>query len=142
MSFNALARTVEDLPSSVKDSVLSYSRSVEVSIPEIFKDAQLKYRKELADQVVYVAGLKKLYSFVDSTYWMLDNSSSILEKQQVADIRIGGESFSRDSDNHDKLYSLRKNLIDLLVEKKIYDLVVETSYARILRRLHDERNGD
>ena len=124
------------------DSVVSYARALEVALPDIFRDAQRKYRKDIADQIVFLAGVKKLFSIIDSTYWMLDNSSAILERQEISVIKVGSSDLSRSGKDYQLLKNLRQSLVEILSEQRIYHLVSERSYSNIIEQLMDERRSD
>ena len=142
MSLNSLTRAIAGMPSGMADSIVSYARSVEVALPDIFRDAQRKYRKDIADQIVFLAGVKKLFSIIDSTYWMLDNSSAILERQEISVIKVGSSDLSRSGEDYHLLKNLRQSLVEILSEQRIYHLVSERSYSNIIKQLMDERRSD
>ncbi len=142
MSLNSLTRAIDGMPSGMADTVVSYARSVESALPDIFRDARRKYRKDIADQIVFLAGVKKLFSIIDSTYWMLDNSSVILERQQISAIKVGSSDLSRNGEDYYLLRELRQSLVNVLSEQRIYHLVSERSYSNIIEQLMDERRSD
>ena len=142
MSMNSLTRAIAGMPSGMADTVVSYARSVEIALPEIFRDAKRKYRKDVADQIVFLAGVKKLFSILDSTYWMLDNSSAILERQEINAIKVGSSDLSRNGEDYYLIKNLRKSLVEILSEQRIYHLISERSYSNIIEQLIDERRSD
>ena len=135
MSIRSLKEAIEGIPYSLSDQVLSYSRSVSVALPEIFDEAGVAYNRDIADQVVFLAGVRKLFSIIDSAYWVIDNASAILEKNDMHRIRVGGTNLSRGADYHYSVEQLRKNLIALLEDNNIYRYIADQSYVEIVRDL-------
>jgi uncharacterized protein (DUF1499 family) len=142
MSISALTRAIGGLPRNMVDSVVSYARSVEAALPEIFREAGIKYRKNIAEEVIFVAGIKKLFATVDSTYWMLENSKVLLERQQVTEVRIGSSDLYGNGRELDTLRQLRTDFLELLEQNNLTDIVDESSYSSIIRKLVDERTSN
>lgn len=142
MSFKSLSTAIADMPSGMRESVLNYARAVQYAAPDIFRDAGRSYTKDVADQLVFLAGVKKLFSILDSTYWMLDNSSAILSRHNVDHIKVGSSSLAQGSDEHQKLNEMREIMIDILKQHKIYELVRERSYSNIIKELLNEHRSD
>ena len=95
MSLLALRNTVVDLPRSIADQVLGYAESVERELPNIFENAGKQFDHTLADELVFVAGVRKLHAIVASSYWTLDNSATLLAGISVDNIRVGELDYSR-----------------------------------------------
>lgn len=95
MSIRALSDAITDLPYGLSEQVLSYARSLDVAAPEIFREAGIAFSREVADTLVFVGGQRKLFSIVDSNYWVIDNAGAILELQQGQfSVRVGGADLS------------------------------------------------
>ena len=137
MSSKQLNRILEILPNVLAEQVNSYARAVEDALPDIFKDVQVKFEPKISEQVVFLAGLRKLYSVITSNYWVLDNSAKILEGQGILDIRIGSSSFSRGSEYHYNLQEMMKELSEIFSKYQVMDLIYEKSYKEIIRELAD-----
>jgi len=110
VSYKELEETVKGLPWALEEQVLGYARSVDDALPEIFREAGRAFDRALADQVVFLAGLRKLHSIVAGNYWTLDNSGKLLETLDVSKIRAGSLDLSRGGDLHVRLESLVKSL--------------------------------
>lgn len=140
MSIRALADALAELPYGLTAQVLSYARSLEVAADDIFTDAGVPFTRELADKLVFISGLRKLLSIVDSNYWVIDNAGAILERQQgQLSIRVGGADLSRGSDYHQALAAIRRDLMDLLAHHNMLDLVQAVPYVDVVRELANGR---
>lgn len=100
MSIAALIATVEELPAPIRDQVVGYARTVYDAARDICKDAGVRYSGDLADQLAFLAGIKKLYGLIASSYWTLDNSAYLLSSENLGGIRIGSRDLSPGSAYH------------------------------------------
>ncbi|MDT8428289.1 MAG: hypothetical protein RQ757_05945 [Pseudomonadales bacterium] len=140
MSIRALSDAITDLPYGLSEQVLSYARSLDVAAPEIFKDAGVQFSRELADALVFVAGLRKLLSIVDSNYWVLDNTGVILERQQDQFfVTVGGTDLSRGGAYHQTLATVRRDLVELLSEHQLLQFAQNLPYVDVVRELANGR---
>lgn len=140
MSIRALSEAITDLPYALSEQVLSYARSLDVAAPEIFKDAGVQFSREVADTLVFVAGLRKLLSIIDSNYWVIDNVGAILERQQDQfSVRVGGTDLSRGGDYHHALVTVRKELVELLSEHQLLHFAQNVPYVEVVRELANGR---
>lgn len=140
MSIRTLSEVISDLPYSLQEQVLSYARSVEVAAPDIVRESGVRATHVHTDALIFIAGLRKLYSIVDSNYWVLDNTGALLERQHAQfSVRVGGADLSRDSQYHRSLVVLRRELIDILSEQNLLPYMLNVPYVEVLRELADER---
>jgi hypothetical protein len=123
MTMSALQGMVEGLPRSLSDQVLGYAESVERVLPEIFRDAGRHFNRNIADQTVFLAGVRKFYSVVASSYWTLDNSATLLKKLNAERIRIGRTDYSHGSAFHQNLSELLEAMEKVLREHGIFQYV-------------------
>jgi hypothetical protein len=114
MSYRELEETVMDLPWLLKEQVLGYARSVDEALPAIFHESNRSFDRALADQIVFLAGIRKLHSIVSGNYWALDNSGKLLESLEVTKISAGSHDLSRGGELHQLLGSLIKSLENAL----------------------------
>jgi hypothetical protein len=63
---------------------------VQSALPEIFCDAGVAETLELRDQLVLIAGVKKLDAICSSAFWILDNSLTGLQQADIQQVRLGG----------------------------------------------------
>lgn len=131
-----LQSTVEGLPWALREQIIGYAKSVDEVLPEIFREAGREFDRTIGDQVVFFAGVKKLYSIVGSSYWAIDNSGKLLESLEIAAIRAGGLDLTRGGDLHGRLQALLKSLEKALDENDVrqylnldYKTLVELLYS-------------
>lgn len=134
MSMSALQGMIVGLPRSLSDQVLGYAESVERVLPEIFRDAGKAFDNNIADQMVFLAGVKKLYSVVALSYWTLDNSATLLQKLNADKIRIGRTDYSHGSAFHQNLSELLETMEKVLRKHDIFQYV-NLSFAEMLQTL-------
>ncbi len=140
MSIRALSDAISELPYGLSEQVLSYARSLDVAAPEIFEDAGVPFSREIADTLVFIAGLRKLLSIVDSNYRVIDNVGAILENQQGGfSVRVGKADLSRGGDYHQALVTVRNELVELLSEYQILQFAQSLPYVDIVRELANGR---
>ena len=140
MSIHALSEAIDDLPYALSEQVLSYARALEVAAPEIFRDADVKPNRELTNTLVFIAGLRKLFSIVDSNYWVVDNAGAILANQQDQySVRVGSTDLSCGGTYHQSLNTIRRELTDILTKHQLIQYVRNVPYVDILRKLANGR---
>ena len=138
MTIQALSEAIDNLPYALSEQVLSYARALEVAAPEIFRDAGIKQNRELTNVLVFIAGLRKLFSIVDSNYWVVDNVGAILASQQEQySVRVGSTDLSRGGTYHQSLSTIRREFTELLTKHNLIQYVGNVPYVDILRELAD-----
>jgi hypothetical protein len=119
--------------------VVGYAKSVREALPEIFREADLRPDPVLEDEVVFIAGIRKLYAIVSSTFWTLHKALSNLRERDIPRVRIGGHAYSFDSPEYRELQSLHDTLRALLEEEDLLRFMRGINYPAMLRILADER---
>jgi hypothetical protein len=138
VSLRYVNKFAPELPYTLREQVLDYARSVDQASPDIFKDAEIALTEELRDQLVLVAGVRKLYAICSSSYWLLYNSATVLGNGD-ARIRVGGTTFSRGEGQFFNLSKLLYDLETVLGEQGLSREVIQQPYPEILRLLANER---
>lgn len=136
MTLQKVNELVSELPYRFREDILSYARSVQYALPDIFLKAHVNWNENLAEQVIYIAGLKKFHSICSSVFWTLENSLHMLEHSDVSTVRIGSTHYHKQSEEYVELSTLINNLEDLLYEHRIFEFIQLRSYTEILERLH------
>ena len=136
MMHQKVKELVSELPYRFREDILGYARSVQHALPEIFSNAHVKWNEDLAEQVIYIAGLKKFHSICSSIFWTLENSLHMLEQSEVSAVRIGSTYYNKQSEEYSELSTLINNLENLLFEHQIFEFIQIRSYTEILERLH------
>lgn len=142
MSFREVEEFADLLPYTLKEQVLGYARSVRDAMPEIVLEAGVEYSNEVADKIIYIAGLRKLYSICNSSYWALENTCYLLQESNVHNVRVGGTDMSKGSQFYNDLNSITKDIDSYLIDKGIKDEVVSLSYPNLIRMYTHGRNSD
>ena len=130
MSIAHLRDMTEKLPPSLREQVLGYAESVRIAAPAIAKDQGIDLTQAFEDRITFLAGIRKLYSIVSSSYWSLDNSATLLARTDTPSITIAGRSFSRGSDLHQQLHALLTDLESALKESQVLS-VVQLSFSEM-----------
>jgi hypothetical protein len=123
MSIALIRDMTENLPPLLREQVLGYAESVRIAAPVIAKDQGIELTQAFEDHITFLAGVKKLFSIVSSSYWSLDNSATLLARSDTFAITIAGRSFSRGSELHQQLHALIMDLEDALKESNVLSLV-------------------
>ena len=123
MSIALLRDLTEKLPPSLRDQVIGYAESVKLAAPSIARDSGAEPTQRFEDHIVFIAGIRKLYSIVSSSYWSLDNSATLLARSDTSTITIAGQSFSRGSDLHQELHSLLTDLEKSLADSRVLGMI-------------------
>lgn len=139
MSIRAIEKLVGGFPAALRDPVLGYAASVQRALPEIFREAQIEPDPELEDQVVFIAGIRKLYVMVSSTFWTLTKALRQLKTRNTFSVRIGARKYSLDSPEYLRIEALYHSLRTRLEEEDLLRFIRGMSYATILHTLDNER---
>lgn len=131
----ALTQITDDLPAAIASDILGYARSVQAALPDIFRDARMRADTSIGDQLVFLAGMKKLESLVSSQFWTLENSLHAMAESGVEGVRVGPRTLSRGSDYHERLREMLLDLEQILAEAGLTELLAERSYSQIARQL-------
>ncbi len=125
---------IEGLPKGLSDQVIGYAESVERALPEIFRDAGRQYNSTIADQLVFLAGVRKLHSIVVSSYWILDNSAALLKELSTDQIRVGHTDYSRGGVFYQDLAGLLDLLEKVLIKHNISQYL-NVPFSEVLKML-------
>jgi hypothetical protein len=139
MSLELVTEFARELPPRLREDVIGYARSVQTVLPEIFHDAGIAENRDLGDQIVFIAGVKKLHAICSSAFWILDNSLRGLERADVQVVRLGRVHIERGSREWHQLQDAVRAVEGILQEQRIFHFVYTSSYADILTELANER---
>lgn len=139
MSIERIESLVAEFPQDFRDSVIGYARSVRAALPDIFREADLSPDPVLEDEVVFIAGVRKLYAIVSSTFWTLHKALSNLNTRDIPRVRIGGRGYGFDSPEYEQLRALHDSFRTLLDEEDLLRFMSGMNYATVLRIVANER---
>lgn len=138
MSLRYVNAFAPELPYTLREQVVNYARSVEAASHEISKEAEIQLTDELLDQLVLIAAVRKLHAICSSSYWLLYNSTKLLGNE-VAGVRVGGTTFSRETTHFGQLSTLLSDLEIVLTDQGLSVDVIRRPYPEILTFLANER---
>lgn len=134
MSIALLSSTLKELPYSLREQVLGYAESVAAAAPSIAAEVGIDPSQQRVDELVFLAGIRKLYGLVASSYWALDNSTSLLTTSGVHSVRVGTQDYSRGSSLHTSLKDLFEAL-DHVLEREGLREYLDLPYSELLQQL-------
>jgi hypothetical protein len=138
MGWSALNETISALPWALRDQVETYTRSVDDAVPEIFAEAEIELTPARRDQIIFIAGVRKLWHLVDAQYELLTSSLSLVRGYGVGELQTGGRTYSQESASLDALRGLRNGLYAELIRLEVFNLVNTASLGDVAVRLADD----
>ena len=135
----ALKKVTDKLPRELRNNVNGYVQSIINDQEEIFKENGIEFSKELSEKFVFIIGIRRIIQFVDSQYWTMNNSFSILQTFDVKSVKIGSQSLNTQSQYYKELVDLRKTLYEFLGKNNLADLIANKSIGEILNLLKKEQ---
>lgn len=136
MSKIALKRITDELPRDLRTDVIGYVQSIIDSQEEIFKNNNIKFSYDLAEKFIFLVGIRRIIQTVDSQFWLLNSSFSILKQLNVNSVKIGTQSINSKSQYYKDLIKLRLSLMKFLHQHKISNIVLASTLGEILQELH------
>ena len=141
MSMERLRSLSRPLSALVRDQVLGYAESVNAALPEIFEEVRLSFDEQVADEVVLIAGIRKLDAICSSAALLLDRAMAGLAADQIMTIRIGASEYAEDSRDYTELTEL-SNLMRATLRDLEMEPFITMRYDRMVRELyHGRRQG-
>jgi len=120
--------------------VIGYAESVSRSISDIFRDCDVQFDPTIADEVVFLSGIRKLYSIISSSYWTLDNSGALLERLGTGLILAGAADLSRGGDLYKDVGKLLRALDEALLATDSYKYMKLSPRELVVELATDERS--
>ena len=139
MSVASVQAWAARLPYNLQEQVVGYARSVESALPEIQAEAGVELRANERDTLVLLAGLRKLYSLVYSSYWAIENTGSILSHLGSTQIRSGGTFYSPGSELYIGLRIALEEMQGIIRESEVDERTLMGPYDRLARIIVDGR---
>jgi len=96
---------LEPLPYTLRQRVEGYAEFIEETAEQVAADTGLPAEPSFRDEFVYFAGLRRLWTLVDSQYWLIDRSLALGAGFGVTSVAAGRHRFDRDAG---PLYELRR----------------------------------
>jgi hypothetical protein len=136
--YKSVEKILQELPERMADDVSGYVRSVSAALPRILERARIARTPSLAEEVAFIAAVKKIFSIVSSTSSILESSLGSLGTR-ASEVRIGSQVYSPVSREYRELRELDQTLKDLLRLHNLLDLVEEGDYSEIALQLSHGR---
>lgn len=123
------------MPFRLREQVIDYVASVADAIPEIFSDAGIEFSAELRDDLLFLAGIRKIWTLVNGQFELVNGALTLLAESDVRRMRIGSMPLDRQSDLYRSLKTLRDGLQRTFIELGIFDTVRAESLTAMLLKI-------
>lgn len=123
---------IELLPYNLREEINGYVSSIENAGEEIFKETQVEFNKELLNKLIFISGLRKIWAFVNTQYWAIDNSLSLIRGQKIKEVMIGTTCYGYGSDAYLEIRKLRDNFQSLLDKLGLLEIMESKTIKDIL----------
>jgi hypothetical protein len=141
MSLELVDQMVQQLPYTLRDQVTGYAAAIEECGEDIFHDTEVPFDQALLDRLVFVVGVRRLWTLVDWQFSVLNNSLSMLSRDQADGFAIGRRRLDRRSKEYADLAQIRADLLQKIRDLDCERYVVSRSVKDILRLLSGEAGG-
>jgi len=136
-----LRSLLTELPRSLAEEIEGYSSSVSDAYSAIASEVGVprNQREELEGEFVFAAAIRRLWTLLDTQYWILSHSLGLLASQDVGTVRLGGTRYSRDSRAFRDVRALRDDLQSVVRGLGIEPHVNAPSLSDLASILMEER---
>ncbi|MCG6146634.1 MULTISPECIES: hypothetical protein [Leptospira] len=114
---------LDKLPYQFKEQITNYVQSVKTSTEYIFKDAHIKYNKNLEEKLLRFAAIKKTFAIVSSTYWSIYNNLELLKKEGLNSFSIGSKYYSQYSKDYLEISEIYTKIESILEESGLKEYI-------------------
>jgi hypothetical protein len=114
-----------------------YLASVEAAQEAIYLEANVAASDVPVDAFLLIAGVWRLWTHVDSQYWIVVNSLSIAEGHGVGRIRAGGFAYSSSSEEVQELREVRHALMQWLDQNELGFVRTSHGLVPLLHQLQE-----
>jgi hypothetical protein len=126
MSKQLLLETISSLPYALREQVENYADYVEATADEAIERAGAQPTAPIRNELIFLAGLRRLWSLVSGQFWLLDRALALSGQLRLSGISVGGTVFIRNEGAHAELRQLRDALA---AELHRLELSVVTTFA-------------
>lgn len=111
MSLDELVSVTENLSYAHREQILGFATFVEDAADDLLEAAGVhNVGGQLIDQLVYAAGVWRLWQSINSQVSLLNNSLTLMATSGVNGVRLGSATYTRDSQQYLMLTRLRDDL--------------------------------
>jgi len=138
MSKEHLKKVTDSLPKDLRNDINGYVQSIIDNQELIFKENGILFTNELAGKFIFLVGIRRLIQFVDSQFWTLNNSFSILKTYEVNSVKIGSQSLNKESQYYKDLKKVRSRLFDIVKKYELNNLIMANTLSELLLKLKND----
>jgi hypothetical protein len=124
MSRQAFGDIIDALPFGLRDQLDGYVSAVESVADDIIREAGLEPSQAIRDQLVFAAGVRRLWAMVDGQWAVLDTSLRFLRESRVNGMRVGSALYGPESRDFVEVQRLRRQLSEELQQLQLQDAVL------------------
>jgi hypothetical protein len=134
VSFDELMSVAEALPYALREQVVGFATFVEDAADALLEAAGVyDVQASLIDQLVYTAGVWRLWQSVNGQTSLLDSSLRLLENNGVDGVQLGGSTYDRRSPQYWMLTNLRSELRSVFRDSGLQFVLTSTSLSDLVR---------
>jgi hypothetical protein len=143
LSLARLHSTIRDLPYGLREQIIGFATYIDDASDDLLDLAGItEPSRNQIDELVYIAGLWRLWQIINSLFSLLDNSLSLLQSNNLtgatlgdSDIgyRMGGQLYSRTSTQYSMLAGLRADLSATLISQQLGFVPAARNIADLVR---------
>ena len=134
MSLDELVSVTENLSYAHREQVLGFATFVEDAADDLLEAAGVhNVNDQLIDQLVYAAGVWRLWQSINSQVSLLNNSLTLMAASGVNGVRLGSTTYTRDSQQNLMLTRLRDDLRRVLRDNGLQFMTSSASLPELVR---------
>ena len=84
-----LANVMAELPYRLRDEVEGYVNAVDTAAVDIARERGIRLTGEVRDSFLFLVGIRRLWSTINSSHWTAANSAEIFQRAEVPSVRAG-----------------------------------------------------
>jgi hypothetical protein len=134
MSLDEVVSWTENLSYAHRDQILGFATFVEEAADDLLEAAGVQAITELLiDQLVYAAGVWRLWQSINSQVSLLNNSLTLMAASGVDGVRLGGTTYTRNSQQYVMLTALRDDLRRVLRDSGLQFIPNSATLTELVR---------
>lgn len=134
MSLDEVVAWTENLSYAHRDQIIGFATFVEDAADDLLEAAGVQTINErLVDQLVYAAGVWRLWQSINSQVSLLNNSLTLMAASGVDGVRLGSTTYTRNSQQYVMLTGLRDDLRTVLRDNGLQFIPSSATLAELVR---------
>jgi hypothetical protein len=131
MGKEALRNFLAQLPPPIQSQIEGYVSSVETRAFEIFQNASITFTNEKLDALLFYSGLRRLWSLVQTQYWILDNCLHLVG-DQADGVQVAGVEQTFQSRGYRSFQGLWFDLENIIQKAGVRQIVEARNLVEVL----------